>query len=196
MWNNEAKLWLNVQLSGHAQTALQHFPDETEGMYTASKEALGKSLESPSRQDWYQAEFQTQTEEDRMLAWLAEELRVLVDKVYPTIEDKGREQLVLNLYLGELENPQVVFSVDQQQPKRLEQAITTTLEMEVCLSPKAPGIVEANAMMLEENENATPLAAVATQGRMESLTEMIKHLLIQMDQIEQEVSATKVKEES
>ena len=59
-WNNEAKLlWLKVLLTGRAQAVFQHFSDETKGMYMAAKEALGKHFESPSRQDRYQAEFQT-----------------------------------------------------------------------------------------------------------------------------------------
>ena len=82
----------------------------------AANEALGKCFESPHRQDRYQAEFQTCTcrWKTEGLSDFAEELRVLVNKVYPTIKVKGKEQLAMNHYLGKLGNPQVAFSIKQQ----------------------------------------------------------------------------------
>ena len=65
---------------------------------------------------------------------------------YPTLEAKGREQLAPNHFLGQLENPQVAFSVKQKRPKTLEEAVTATLEMESYLGPKAAGTAELLAL--------------------------------------------------
>lgn len=93
--------------------AFQHFPDETKGIYMAKKDALGRHSEPPSRQNQYQAEFHM-CRQKKTEGWAddsAEELRVLVDEAYTIIEDKGREQLALNCYLGEPEHLQVAFSI-------------------------------------------------------------------------------------
>ena len=42
-------------------------------------------------------------------------------------------QLSLERYLGELDNPQIAFNVRQKQPKTLDEAVMCTLETEIYL---------------------------------------------------------------
>lgn len=119
---------------------------------------------------------------------LAEELRVLVDRAYPTLQAKGREQLALNHFLGQLENPQVAFSVKQKHPKTLEEAVTATLEMESYLGPKAAGTAGIAGVITEDSGEDMPVAAVAG-------TELItRQLLTRMDRIKREVATSQIKE--
>lgn len=142
-WDDAAKLqWLKVRLTGRGRMGFQCFSDELKETYATAMEALEKRFEPLSRQGQYQAEFQTcRWKKAEGWADFAEELQALVNRVYPTIEEKGKEQLALNHSLGELENPQVAFSIKQQCPKMVEEAVTATLEMESYLGPKAPGSV-------------------------------------------------------
>ena len=116
---------------------------------------------------------------------------MLVDRAYPTLEVNGREQLALNHFLGQLENPQVAFSVKQKRPKTLEEAVTATLEMESYLGPKAVGTAGIAGVITEDSGEDMPVAAVAGT---ESITEMMKQLLTRMDRIEREVATSQIKE--
>ena len=60
----------------------------------------------------------------------AEELRHLTEKSCPELYPKGLEQMALSHFLSRLTNPQVAFAVRQQCPKKLEEAVRATLEIE------------------------------------------------------------------
>ena len=47
------------------------------------------------------------------------ELKLLVDKAYPELQDNAREQLALTHYFGQLEQPRLPFSVKQRRPKTM-----------------------------------------------------------------------------
>ena len=49
---------------------------------------------------------------------------------YADLQEEVRERLALNAYLEQIDDPQVAFSVKQQQPKTLDEAVSSTLEME------------------------------------------------------------------
>jgi len=61
---------------------------------------------------------------------------VLADKAFPELEERARECLALNQYLGQLENPQVTFNVKQKQSASLVDAVGSTLKMESYLLPQ------------------------------------------------------------
>ena len=56
-------------------------------------------------------------------AAFAEDLNTLVDRAYPELQDDAREQLALTHYLGQLEHPQLAFSVKQRRPKTVDEAV-------------------------------------------------------------------------
>ena len=87
-----------------AQIAFQRLPDER--------------LDLTSRKTRYQAELE---KENRELANLADDLRLLADKAYPGLEEKARsETLALNAYLAQLKNSQVALCVKQKSPQTIE----------------------------------------------------------------------------
>ena len=65
----------------------------------------------------------------------ADNLKTLVEKGFPKLQDNAKEQLALQNYLGQLDPPQVEFSVKQKQPKNVDEAVAATIEMESYLSP-------------------------------------------------------------
>ena len=66
---------------------------------------------------------------------LADDLKALSDKAYPTLPYEAREQLAINAYLQQLAPPQVAFSIKQKRPATLDDAVATTLEMESYVAP-------------------------------------------------------------
>lgn len=136
-WNEEAQLkWLKVRLTGRAQTAFQRLPAATQADLGQALAALKERFEPTIQKTRFQAELQTRRrKKGEDWADLADDLRRLADKAYPDLEDKARERLALNAYLGLLDNPQVAFGVKQKSPGTLDAAIAATLELESYLSP-------------------------------------------------------------
>ena len=94
-WNSEQKLmWLKVRLTGRALMAYKKFPTATRGSYKKTIKALQERPES--RRDLYLAEFQAQRK-GKIESWpkFGEDLRILVDKAYPSLDDEARQQLGL-----------------------------------------------------------------------------------------------------
>ena len=62
-------------------------------------------------------------------------LKTLVEKGFPELQNDAKEQLTFQNYLCQLGPPQVAFSVKQKQPKNVDKAVGATIEMESYLSP-------------------------------------------------------------
>ena len=131
-WEDGKKLkWLKFRLTGKAQTAFQRLPGEARTNYKEAKKALRKRFEPKSRQNRFHVEFQTHTKrKSESWADFTDECKSLVDEAYPELVEAAREQLAVNQYLQQLEHPQVAFSVKQKWPAKLDEAVSTTLEME------------------------------------------------------------------
>ena len=56
-----------------------------------------------------------------------DDLRILVDKAYPSLDNEAWQQLALQRYLSQLDNEQVAFGVKQ---KIIEAAVSITLKCE------------------------------------------------------------------
>ena len=136
-WDSETKrLWLPVRLTGKAQTAWKRLSPETKQNYEAAKEALQKRFEPDSKRKLYFVEFQARRRKrDESWSDFADELRVLAEKALPELDEKAKELLALERYLGELDNPQVAFAVRQREPKTVDEAVTATLEIQSYLRP-------------------------------------------------------------
>ena len=90
--------------------------------------AMQERFEPQSKRDLYLAEFQVRCKK-RTETWAdyGEDLRILVDKAYPTLDDDARQQLALQRYLSQLQDEQVAFGVKQRKPKTIEAAVAATL---------------------------------------------------------------------
>ena len=182
-WSETDKLqWLKVRLTGRAQAALQRFPQESN--YKEVKENLLERFEPSSKKERYKAELQSarkKKEED--WADLADRLKKLAQKGYPDLEDKATEQLALNSFLSLLDNPQVAFGVRQKRPTTLDEAVSTTLEMECYATTtgasRAIGGVELDSLSKKET-----VAGVGTDPSKEAL----KQLTERMEKLEAQLS--------
>ena len=181
-WTGDQKLqWLKVQLTSRAQTAFQRLAGETQQSYERAKAALQERFEPKSRQSRYQAEFQTRRKK-RSETWadFADDLKLLVDRGFPELEDPARECLAVHTYLQQLDEPQVTFSVRQKRLKTLDEAVTATLEMESYLSVAKPQPVST---VQEDDEDATTVAAVNPTTRIAGLFE---RLIERVERLERE----------
>ena len=130
-WNEEKKLvWLKVRLTGRALLAFRKFSVTTKASLKNVVVAMQERFEPQSKRDLYLAEFQVSCKK-RTETWAdyGEDLRILVDKAYPTLDDDARQQLALQRYLSQLQDEQVAFGVKQRKPKTIEAAVAATLEL-------------------------------------------------------------------
>ena len=133
--------------------------------------ALQERFEPESRKDLYRAEFQTRCKE-KTEGWpeFGEDLRVLVDRAYPSLEDEARQQLALQRYLSQLDNEQVAFSVKQRKSRTIEAVVGATLECE-SYSVRSP--------------QRSAVAAVQMEPKDSALMEMMTQLMARMDRLEE-----------
>ena len=65
---------------------------------------------------------------------LGNDLLQLVDKAFPTLQHEAKEQLALSHYLDQLEPAEVSFGVKQHRPRSVNEAVSSTIELESYLS--------------------------------------------------------------
>ena len=140
-WNDNAKVqWLQVQLVGRAQRNISRVSEELS--FQDVIEALDEKFESSSWQARFQAELQTRVKRSTEgWAEYAEDLRELAERGFPNMLDCTREQLALQVYFRQLNHLQVSFSVKQNWPATLDEAVVATIEMETYLPPKTAASV-------------------------------------------------------
>ena len=105
-------------------------------------------------------------------------MKLLCDKAYPDLEEMARECLALNHYLGQLDNPQIAFSVRQRQPKTLVEAVSGTIEMESYLQPKPSRIAQV------EPEPGTESVIAAIQHQQTALMGALDKVMERLDKLE------------
>ena len=117
-----------MRVTGKAHMALMRVNHET---YQRAKEALRERFDPPSKSKLYKAQLQCRVKQDTE-NWgdFGDELRVLVDRAYPNLQDEARESIALTRYLDQIKNQQIAFGVRQQCPKSLVEAVRATIELE------------------------------------------------------------------
>lgn len=94
-------LWLEVRMMGKAQNVWKQLSREAKAQYETTKAALRKRFEPDSRHKLYAVEFQTRRrQQGESWAELANNLRLLADKAFPTLEEQAKKQLSLYRYLS------------------------------------------------------------------------------------------------
>ena len=103
-WKDREKLlWLRVRLVDKAVTAFKRVPEPSCGNFAVCIEALREHFDPSSKRKLYFVELlgcKKRRGED--WATFAEDLKTLVDKAYPELQDDAKEQLALSHYLGQL----------------------------------------------------------------------------------------------
>eukprot|EP00731_Ephydatia_muelleri_P033767 Em0037g31a len=117
-------LWLKVRLTGRAQIAYQQLSDITRANYGDTKKALKERFEPASQTARYLAEFENRRKK-KTEGWadFAEDLRSLVEKAYPALQEEAKAQIALSHYLRHLDQPMTSFSVKQRTPKSLDEGM-------------------------------------------------------------------------
>ncbi len=113
----------------------------------------------------------------------AEDLKQLVERAYPDLQEDAREQLVLTHYLGQLEHQQLAFSVKQKRPKTVDEAVNATLEMESYLLPKGSGVTQ----VAEGYMSIEPVSLV--HGQNDAVMTLLQQVVDRMDQLEAKVAS-------
>ena len=190
-WDDEKKrLWLPVRLTGKAQTAWKRLSSETKDDYEAAKEELQKRFEPESKRKLYFVEFQARRRKrDESWGDFADELRVLAEKALPELDDKAKELLALERYLGELDNPQVAFAVRQREPKTVDKAVTATLEIQSYLRPGLRQELNASAVAEEAEAHSISVTSSSGSGQ-DAVVEMLKALTERLERLETSLGGT------
>ena len=165
-WETDAdKLkWLKVRLTGRAMKAFRQLPMATRGDYKVAKKALKKRFEPESRKEYYIAELQTRRRsKGEDWATFGEELKLTAEPAYSDLEEKAREQITLTRYLSSISYPQLAFSVRQKRPTSVEEAVTTTMEMESYMEPRTGHVAHIGAASVTDDINDIEIATVASR---------------------------------
>ena len=194
-WNEGTKLlWLQVRLTGKAQTAWERLNQDAKSTYENAKIALRERFEPSCKQDLYAAEFHARKHLDKE-SWgdLADNLHSLADRAFPDLDDKAREQLSLSRFLSLIDKPTIALSVRQRRPKNLNEAATYTLEAETHLS-LTPGLKVAAVTSSSDNVDANIKdgnhASIATiQARQDAVVELLKSLSLRMEHLENTIAS-------
>ena len=193
-WNAEAKLnWIKVCLVGRAQKAFQSLPEASRGEYERVKTALTERLKPASKRELYNAELQVRNKrQNEGWADFAEELRHLIKKAFPELDAKSLKQMALTHYLSRLTKPQVAFAVKQQRPKKLEEAVRATLEVESYLpNPAVVGSVvnpDVDEFTVGEISPSNGAMGRMPQSSEQTLMRAIDQLTLRLSQLEEGVA--------
>ena len=138
-WTDEdKKLWLGIRLTDKAHVAFTRLPTSAHQSYEALKLALTERFEPTSKQEVFKAEFESRRK-SKTESWgdFGDELLRLVDKAYPALQYQAKEQFALSRYLDQLEPAEVAFGVKQRRPKTINEAVSSTIELESYLMKPA-----------------------------------------------------------
>jgi len=180
-------LWLEVRLTGKAHNAWRRLSTETKAQYSTAKAALKKRFEPDSRRELYMAEFQTRTRRQGE-SWeeLADNIRLLADKAFPELEDKAKEQLSLDRYLALLDKPEVALAVRQKHPKTVDEAVSSTLEIEsymLTVSNHKPHPISS----VDQGSTHVEATVSTVLAKQDKVMDMLRSLNIRMDKLERVV---------
>ena len=137
------------------------------------KHSMQERFEPSCRRERYQAQFQARRKKkDEGWADLADGLRNPVDKAYPELEDKAKEQLALNHFLSQIENP-----------KTVDEAVSAALEMESYLDLKTVCKVDASDAVdaVEDPKSIGVNAMISVPDMMKQVMDRLEKLEARID---------------
>lgn len=195
-WDDDTRLlWLEVRMTGKAQSAWRRISTEAKANYNTAKAALRKRFEPDCRRDLYVVEFQTRKRKGGE-AWeeFADALRLLADKAFPDLEDKAKEQLSLDRFLASLDKPELALAVKQKRPKNIDEAVAFTLEMDSYMRTTGntrPSSVTAVISTEEAGSQAeTTMSVAAVLSKQDAMMDMLRNFNIRLENLERKVAST------
>ena len=188
-WDDPAKLlWLQVRLTGKAQTAWNRLRDEDKQDYARGKLVLQHRFEPDSCRDLYAAEFQVRCHwQGEMWGCLADNLRRLADKGFLELDNRAKEQLSLDRFLSLIEDPDAALAVHQRRPKDLNEAVACVLEIKayLALGPRSQKKVSS----IQQSPGDMEVVS-AIQSSQNTIIQMLNALTTRVDKLEGIISAS------
>ena len=134
-WSQTVPVALNL-IDGESTKALRRVAADS---FVDVIKDLDERFKSKGQCAFYQAKFHAWRKKHSK-SWdeYSEVLNELVDKVFPMLQEETKEQLVLQMYIWQIEHVKVAFGVKYKQQMMLDVAVMVTLEMESYL--QSPGI--------------------------------------------------------
>ena len=185
-WTDEDKgLWLKVRLTDKAHVALMRLPNDAHETYVSLKAALKERFKSSSKQEVYKAEFESRRKRSTE-SWgdFGDELLQLVDKAFPSLQPEAKEQLALSRYLGQPAPAEVAFGVKQRRPATVNEAVSSTVELESYLSKTLPKNNSVSHVTDEEDQ-----VVGSVQSVQEGLLKTMQKLVERVEKLEMMVLA-------
>ena len=139
--------------------------------------SLRERFEPECKKELYLAEFQTRCKrKTESWAALAEDLKTLANKAFPTLQEDAKQQLALTHYLGQLDNPQISFNVKQKRPKTLDEAVSATLELESYLLKPPQAVGQVVSSIPDGDVSVVAGVKQSQETMMQMLTKMMERL--------------------
>ena len=185
-WTEDDKsLWLKVRLTDKAHVALTRLPNDAHGSYASLKMAIKERFEPSSKREVYKAKFESRRKRN-MESWgdFGDELLQLVDKAFPTLQQEAKERLALSRYLDQLAPVEVSFGVKQRRPATVNEAVSSTIELESYLF-KAPS--KSNSVVSHVTPEEDPVVG-NVQPVQEGLLRTMQKLVERVEKLETTMS--------
>ena len=193
-WDEASKKkWLRVRLTGRAATAYKRLTAEVKGDYDATIKALTDRFETESRKELFLAEFQCRRKKKTEdWATFADNLLILAEKAYPSLQPEAQELLALNHYLDHLNNPHVAFGVRQKRTASMDVAVAVTLELESYLPENRGRVQRTGASVgVQEPDEPGAIAATSIRGGRSDDDSWLAKLMQRLDRIEAQITTAK-----
>ena len=175
-WEAAAKLqWLRVCLTGRAAKTFRRLPQAKRANFKLATEALQKSFGPESKKELHTTAMQTPSRKSKEdWAVFGEDLKHLA---YPDLQEDARERLALNHYLSHLDDPRLGFSVGQSKPISVNEAVTTTLEMETYLQASTPAMpIQIAQINAEVGEPPATIGGVSGKKQDDPLQQRLQRM--------------------
>ena len=91
--------------------------------------------------------------------------------------------MALTQFMGQVNNPQVAFSVRQKRPTTLIEVVSATIEMESYLKPKPSHVAQ-----VEPEQSHTDTAIAAVQLKQDAMMGVLKNIMVRLEKLEPQAS--------
>ena len=129
-------VYLEVSLNGHAQAVLSDLDEQRRRDFTSLVAALSSQFGTEHQTELYQTQLKTLLrKKEQTLPELAQTMRRLTRQTYPEATEAIRETLARDHFIDALPDADVWWCIQQTRPIILQDALTTTVELEAFQLP-------------------------------------------------------------
>lgn len=123
--------WLAASLKGDARMVLTNMGAMVLRSFQAMKERLAARFDPEGRAELYRVQLRARRQKPKeTLVFLAQEIRVLVDRAYGTLSEDAKRSLAKDAFLDAIADPDLRMRVLQKRPQTIDEALQDALELE------------------------------------------------------------------